>query len=154
MATHSKLWIAVVDGEHARILVAGETDGRYRTERMIDSAAAHQRSADLGSDRPGRSFESATSTRHAIAPRHDPHDLAKRRFVEDVARQVNEAAEQGLFARLVLAAPSHALHDLRAALSATAAARLVGIVQKDLVRVPDSEIGPHLTWDAFHLAPP
>lgn len=152
MTSQSKLWIVVADGEHARILVPGETAGRYRTERSFDSMTAHKRSADLGSDRPGRAFESATPTRHAITPRHDPHALAMRHFLDEVACQINEAAAQEIFARLVLAVPAHALHDLRSALSADSVARLVGIIQKDLVKVPDGEIGSHLTWDALHSA--
>jgi protein required for attachment to host cells len=147
---YGTLWVVVADGEHARVLAPAEVPGQYRTIRSWDSVSAHQKSADMGSDEPGRAHESASATRHAIAPRHDPHALAKRRFIEDLARQLGEEASQGAFDRLVLVAPAHAMHDLRVALPRTAATRLVGELQKDLVKTPDHEIGGHLTWEVLH----
>jgi len=43
----------VVDGEHARFVQA-DTDNTLRTVSSLDSASAHQRSHDIGTDRPGR----------------------------------------------------------------------------------------------------
>ncbi len=148
------LWVVVADGEHARILKPGKRPGRYRTEQQIDSVAAHKRASQLGSDQPGRAFESASALRHAVELRTDPHEMAKHRFLAEVARVINEAAAQSVFDRLVLVAPIHALHDLRQALSPASAEQLVGMLQKDLVKTPDPEIGEHLTRDVLHSIAP
>ena len=124
---------------------------QFRTLTSLNSVTAHQRSADLGTDRPGRSFESATPTRHAIEPKTDPHRAAKHEFVHALAEQMNEAAAAGQYDRLVLVAPAHALHDLRAALDGLAASRLDGTLGKDIVKVPDAELALHL--EAFWVPP-
>ena len=142
-----KLWVLVADGEHARILVHGADAGSYRTERRLDSANAHLRTHDMVSDGRGRVHESATTTRHAVEPRTDPHSEAKHQFAVFLADQINQDAAAKHFDRLALVAPAHVMHDLRHALSHEADALLVGFLQKDLVKVPDAEIGPHLTWD-------
>jgi hypothetical protein len=72
MARPHTLWIAIADGEHARF-AQPDGDNRLRIVRSLDSASAHLRSRDLGSDRPGRSFESATTAHHAVGEKHDPH---------------------------------------------------------------------------------
>lgn len=113
----------------------------------MQATTAHLRAADLGSDAPGRSCESAAVIRHAVEPRTDPHTKAKARFAGEVAEVLNEAAAAAVFDRLVVAAPAHTLHDLRAALSAEAAGKLVAEIQKDLLKVPDANIAAHLPSD-------
>ncbi len=138
-----KTWILLADGEHARVVVP-TPERQFRTITSIDSATAHHRSSDLGTDRPGRSFESASPTRHAIAPKTDPHRAAKEDFVHALAEQMNDAAAEGQYDRLVLVAPAHALHGLHDALDGLAASRLGGVLAKDLVKVPDGDLGGHL----------
>jgi protein required for attachment to host cells len=150
--SQANLWVVVADGEHARILVSGEKSGSYRTSQSLDSISAHKRSSDLGSDAPGRSYESASPSRHAVEARTDLHAKAERSFLGEVARLVNDGCSQGEFQRLVLVAPSRAMHTLRDALLPSAAERVVGLLQKDLNKVPDAEIGDHLTWDVLHSA--
>jgi protein required for attachment to host cells len=125
---------------------------QFATTLALDSVAAHKRSGDLVSDRPGRGQESATTTRHAIEPRHDPHELAEQAFVRDVARQLDEHGAGGDYDRLVLVAPTRALNNLRSAISADTRARVAGTLAKDLVNVPDHALYPHLEkwWEAAH----
>jgi protein required for attachment to host cells len=138
-----KTWILVADGEHARVVVP-VPQRRFRTINSIDSLTAHHRSSDLGTDRPGRSFESASPTRHAIEARTDPHRAAKETFAQAIAELVNDAAAEGQYDRLVLVAPAHTLQALREALDGLAASRLDGTLAKDLVKVPDDELALHL----------
>jgi protein required for attachment to host cells len=143
-------WILVADGEHARVVVPA-SQRQFHTISSLDSATAHQRSSDLGTGEPGRSYESANPTRHAIEPKTDPHRAAERDFVRLLATQMNEAATEGRYDHLVLVAPAHALLDLREALGREATALLHGTLAKDLVKVPDAELGGHL--DAFWRPP-
>lgn len=138
-----KLWIVVADGEHARFLTLAE-DRALQTIETLDSASAHQRSADLGTERPGRVFESAGTTRHAVSPRQDPQAAEKQKFAYLIAHQLATAQARGAFGQLVLVAPDHVLADLRDALDAACTEKLVGTLAKDLVKVPNAELQPHL----------
>lgn len=143
MARPLTLWIAIVDGEHARF-VQPDQENALRTVRSLDSASAHLRSRDIGTDRPGRSFESAGSARHGVGERQDPHEMEKDRFVRLVADELNEAAAYSDFDELVLAAPPRALHELRAGLDDGTEKKVIGTLEKDLVKTPDGELWPHL----------
>jgi len=150
MMRKQRTWVVVADGEHARILVPTEGGSGWVTERSLDSATAHRRTADLVSDAPGRAFERAGPARHAVEPRSDPHRLAEQRFADVAAEIIDEAAEAGAFDRLVLIAPGRTLAELREQISVAARERLIGCLAKDLVKLSDSEIAPHLTWDLLH----
>lgn len=144
MVKHIKLWIVIADGEHARI-VAPREDGVLETHDHIDSKSAHLRSSDLGTDRLGRVHESATTARHSTEPRTDPHEAAKDRFAKDLGHWLTEQSRQGAFDELLLVAPSQVLNDLREELDKPAAEKLRGVLAKDLTKVPDDELQPHLS---------
>ena len=137
------LRIAIADGEHARF-VQPDQDNVLRTVGAFDSASAHMRARDIGSDRPGGSFESATSTRHAVGQKHDLHTLEKEKFIRLIGEQLNAEFQRGAFDELLLIAPPHALQELHQALDMATAAKLVGRLEKDLVKTPDHELWPHV----------
>ena len=143
MARAPALWIAIADGEHARF-VQPDANNVLRTVSAVDSASAHLRSRDIGSDRPGRSFESAASAHHAVGERHDPHRLEKDRFARFVADELNAAAAREAFDELLLVAPPRAMQELRDALNEGTLKKLVGTLEKDLVKTPDHELWPHV----------
>jgi protein required for attachment to host cells len=144
MARALTLWIAIADGEHARC-VQPDGNNALHSVQNFDSAEAHQRSHDIGSDRPGRVFESVRPGSHGVTPRHDPHRLEKHRFAHFVAEQLNEAATRGAFDELLLVVPAHTLNEIRNSLDAGAAAKVIGALDKDLVKTPDSELWPHVS---------
>lgn len=139
--THPGIWLAIMDGEHARFVL--RDDHGFRTVRTWASDSAGQRTAELVTDRLGRSFESAGAARHAIAPHSDPHAQEKERFAVQVAAELNTAAAQGLFGRLVLAGPSRTLRAVEAALDPAVQNGITGRVAKNLVKVPDQDLAPH-----------
>jgi protein required for attachment to host cells len=143
MARHPVLLIAIADGEHARF-VQPDADNALRTVGSLDSASAHLRSRDIGTDKPGRSFESGTSAHHAVGQRHDLQAMEKERFAQAIAEQLNLASARGEFSQLLLVAPSRTLGELRDALDAATRAKLVGTLEKDLVKTPDHELSSHL----------
>ena len=91
MARPLTLRIIIADSEHARFVQA-DADNTLRTVSSLDSASAHQRSRDIGTDRPGRAFESGATARHAVGPRHDLHAMEQERFVRLVGEQINAAS--------------------------------------------------------------
>ncbi len=143
MPKDRKLLIVIADGAHVRFVRPAD-DNALHTEAGADSASAHQRSSDLGSDHPGGSFHSDSSAHHAMTPRHDPHTLEKEKFAKLVADQLNAAASRDEFHELVVVAPAHTLHGIQEELNTTTKALVVGTLAKDLVKTPDHELWPHV----------
>jgi protein required for attachment to host cells len=143
MRNKRNLLIVIADGEHVRFLRSA-ADNALHSDSAFDSISAHLRSSDLGSDHPGASFHTGSTGHHALAPRHDPHAMEQEKFGDEIARQLNTAAAGDAFQHLVVVAPSHVLSAIRGALNAATEARVIGTLAKDLVKVPDSELWPHL----------
>ncbi|GAN76459.1 host attachment protein [Acidisphaera rubrifaciens] len=144
MVHHARLWIVIIDGEHVRFLMPQPHRRELHEISARTSPHAGVRSSALGTDRPGRSFESVGATRHAIEPKHDAHERAKAAFLRAVAEEINRAAAEGRFDHLVVVAPVDELPMLTEALSAQASARVVGRLGKDLVKVPIHALPDHL----------
>jgi protein required for attachment to host cells len=148
MNENIRLCFLIADGEHARLLRPDENNV-LQVATYFDSATAHRLAHDLVSDRPGRTFESARPGSHGIEPRHEPHQLEKEKFAQLIARQLCHAAASDSFDRLVLVAPAHVLNDIEAALDEPTAAKVVGRLAKDLVKVPNHALARHLNhWVA------
>lgn len=135
------LLITIADGEHARF-VEPDADNVLRTISSIDSASAHLRTRDLGTDRPGRAHESGNPAHHAVGQRHDLHLMEKEKFMQLVAAWIN--ARVARFDELLIVAQPRVLGELRDTLDAAAAAKLVGTLEKDLVKIPDHELWPYV----------
>lgn len=137
-------WIVVADGARARFL---RTEGwGHGLTQAIDRAMVGDNRAnhEIGSDRPGRSFSSATGHPSAMEPRIDWHRFEKAQFAKEVAQTVEKAAVAGDFDRLVLVAPPQSLGDLRSALGGNAQAKIVAELGKDLTHLPLHELESRL----------
>ena len=66
------------------------------------------------------------------------------KFVRLVGELISAASGRGEFDELLLVAPPRALNELREALDAATQAKLVGALEKDLVKTPDHELWPHV----------
>ena len=134
----------IADGGHVRF-VKPASDNAPHTIEAIDATTVHKKSHDLVSDRPGRVHESSGVVRHAIAPRHDPHELAKTHFAHFIGERLNTDNTAGAFEELILVAPAQIMAEIRDKLDTLTAAKVVGTLAKDLTKVPDHELYPHLT---------
>ncbi len=139
------IWVLIADGMRARIL---KWDGRDQFAAAMDrefyDPDVHGHSRDLKSDAPGRAFDPGAGQRHAIEPRHDPHELEKERFSRSVAAVVDDAAARKAFEKLILVAPPKTLGVLRTALGPAARSRVMGEVHKDLIHTPANQLADHL----------
>jgi protein required for attachment to host cells len=140
---HAKLWYVIADGGRARFVERDES-GAFRTVVSFDSSERHERSHDLGRERPARVKESANAARHAIEPRRDLHDAAKEDFVKLVAEELDAEHGRGQFDELVLVAPPRVLTELKQYLSKSMAKLVVDGLQKDLTKVADHDLAQHL----------
>jgi protein required for attachment to host cells len=88
-------------------------------------------------------MHSGSSGHHALAPRHDPKALAKEKFADAIAQQL-DAGATGAFDELVVVAPPRVLSKILEALNPATDAKVIGTLAKDLVKVPDDELCTHL----------
>jgi len=140
---HPRTWYVVTDGGRARILQKQDAQDAFETNREFVSADLHHHSHELGTERPGRTHESANSAHHAVQPREDLHRADKRNFIYEVAKALNEANVRDEFDRLILVAPAHALRELNHALDEPTQRKIVAQLQKDLTNVPNADIASH-----------
>ncbi len=146
MQKHRNTWFILADGAKARILQRRASEPRsFAVVVREESAEAQMPSHELTTDRPGRSYESATPSRHAVEWKTDPHEAAKIHFEQKIADLVNRAAEQGLFDALVLVAPPRVLGEVRKALSPQAKELLIAEEGKDLLGLPEQALASRLT---------
>jgi|LNFM01.1.fsa_nt_gb protein required for attachment to host cells len=140
-----RTWILIADAGRSRVLeTLGPGKGAHEVAGMTSDADLAASTHEMVDDRQGRSFESSGATRHPLVPRTDPRDLAKRSYLEGVAERIDQSASDRAFDRLVVVAPPQALGILRAAFSDRVKAAIVGEVAKDLTKVPDHDLAPHL----------
>ncbi|UEM07869.1 host attachment protein (plasmid) [Skermanella rosea] len=145
MHRHAIIWFVLVDGAKTRILRCRSSDpDGIEVVLEEDSREAELRAHDLVTDRPGRSYESASPLRHAVGG-PDPHEAAMERFEAGVADIIDRAASQDRFDGLVLVAPPRVLGRMRQALGARARERLILEEGKDLLGLPDAELKSRLS---------
>ena len=143
MKRKGKIWYAIADGGRARFVERDE-NGTFRTVASFVSKDLHSRASDLGTDRPGRVMESATTGRSAMEPRQDPKEAAKEDFISLVADELSSGHQRGAFDQLMLVAPAGVLTELKGKLDKPVAQLLVRDLQKDLTNVPDHDLTQHL----------
>ena len=137
------LRIAIADGEHARFV---QPDANY-VLRTVSSIELGVRPPSFA----GPGFRPAWSLVRKRQPRASCCRRAAR-LAQDgeghvraiVAEQLNAASARDEFDELLLVAPPRALHELREALDPATKAKLVGTLERDLVKTPDHELSPHV----------
>lgn len=118
MAIHRKLLFVIADSERVRFVRPTQEDNTLHSFSRVRLEAGH----------PGAE--------------HDAHERDKAKLPALVAAQLNE--EVALYDDLVLVAPAHSMNAIRQHLSAIAAAKIIGTLEKDLAKVPDQELWSHL----------
>ncbi len=97
-----------------------------------------------GTDRPGRGFKSANTTRRAGFDETDWHELEKLRFADHVASMFERIVRAEKAASLIVVAPARTLAELRQAFHADVKKHIIAEINKDLTGHPVSEIEKHL----------
>ena len=127
-------WIVVADGQRATVY---HNTGPGKGLEIIRGLGGHQdvpRNNEIISDAQGRMQGYGGSGAAPMTARTDPHELEEQRFTESLAQDVNRAALQKQFDRLILAAPPRTLGILRKSLSAHATERVIAELDKDLTK--------------------
>jgi protein required for attachment to host cells len=139
-------WIVVADGQRARFLLREVPGAGLRPvgPGELTNPDSGKPTRAMGTDRPGRAFGDRSGARSAMEPRVDWHRQAKENFAHRVAKEIDKAAQEGAFDRLVIVAPPATLGELRASLGDAARARIQGEMAKDLTMFADRELAEHL----------
>lgn len=137
-------WVLIADGGRARLLSTPRVlaDGNFVQVAAYDNSDALE--APPSSDRPGRSFESADASRHAVAEYSEYKKQPKLDFADRLVDILNKGAANEDFARLLIVAPPTMIGRLREGLSGPASERLVGSLDKDLTHVGLDDLPKHL----------
>jgi len=136
-------WIVVADGARGRFFTLDEDVSKLISNGPADLVApqSRQKSRDLKSDKPGRSYSSSRSgMRHALEPPHDYHKLEKHRFMVVLAEALDGACAKREFDDVVLVAPRRSLGELRGLLSKRVLSRVRLEIPKDLTNKSPVEI--------------
>jgi protein required for attachment to host cells len=144
MAKRQSTWIVVADAGRARIYTH-EGAGALQpvADGSFENPHAHEPTRALGTDKPGRSFESAGGARHAEEPRIDWHRQAETAFAKKLAEHLEHSAAAKRFDRVVVSAPPPMLGDLRTMFGPQTRQRLAGELRKDLTKIPVAELAGH-----------
>jgi protein required for attachment to host cells len=137
-------WIVVADGGQAKVF-AHDGPGKGLTPvKDLHFEQEHLKASEIMSDKPGRAFSSAgPGARSSIEYSSDPVAVRERKFVEQLAKVLDEKRTEGAFDRLVIAAAPTALGDLRPALTAQVKETVIGEMPKDLTNVPTPKLAAH-----------
>lgn len=104
-------WILLADGGNARVMERVAPFGKLK--EIFQLTHPHKSTHEMGDDKPGRAFESASPTRHAYEPHTDPHELQKDNFAKELATLLKDAYQTQKFDELSIVSPPHMLGLLR-----------------------------------------
>jgi protein required for attachment to host cells len=138
------LLFIIADGEYVRFVRPAE-DNSLHDEAVVESFSGQTPPADLAPEQPDASHTGSADD-PALNPRRDLHGLEKGKFATTVAQWLDALAANEVFDELVIVAPPKTLAAIRANLNQTTAAQIVGTLPKDLMKVPDHALWPHLRW--------
>ena len=140
----SRYRILVADQAMAVFYDAANLDQAPTEIERIAEPNARLHDRDLGSDRPGRSYESVGGARHAVDREGGPHQRAAEQFARRVARRLDEARRKDEFDCLVVVAGPRFLALIRKELPRLTRARVAHEIAKDLVHGPADVLRSHL----------
>jgi protein required for attachment to host cells len=139
----NKTWILVAHRGGARLFEAKGSGGGLMLLQDIPHPEGKLKDKDLGSDEPGRGFDSH-GARHAFQQEQGPAARIAEQFAKHLAALLDDGRVGHRFQRLVLVAEPHLLGLIRAALPQETAAMVDKTINKDLGHVSVHELPGHL----------
>ena len=140
----SMSWILVCDGSKA-LLFQNVGDAQAINLKAAEVfVEAHAPTRELGTDRPGRSYDSGDGSPSAMQGT-DWHEAAEAEFLRKIAEKLDEVVRMRDIKHLVVVAPPKALGMLRKQFTPAVQSVLSADVAKDLVKLPTIEIERHLS---------
>lgn len=139
----SKTWVLACDGSKA-LLFQNVGDAQAIKLKMVEVLVEpHPPARELGTDRPGRAYESTGDSRSSVRET-DRHQQAEDRFLQETAAKIDALVRARTITSLVVAAPPKAMGVLRTCLSLATKEVILAEIAKDIVKLPTTEIERHL----------
>jgi protein required for attachment to host cells len=129
--------IMVIDGANKSLFRNRGKDFAPDLERIDHRHRQTGRTSDMGSERPGRSFQSTGSARSAHEST-DYHQQEEDRFANAAADQLNALLTNGATA-ILIAAP-HVLGVMLKRLEPEARSRITAVIDRDYAQRPVADI--------------
>jgi protein required for attachment to host cells len=139
-----KKWVVVADSSRARIFAFHQAALEMQELEGLTHPASRAHERDLISDRPGRSFDSVGSGRHATEGEVSPKQQEAIVFAREICDRLELARTRGEFDEITLVAAPAFLGLLRENLSAAIHKLIVRTIDKNLVQHDEAEIRAHL----------
>ncbi|MCS6892861.1 MAG: host attachment protein [Rhodovarius sp.] len=133
-------WYVVADAGRAEALVKRRHESGFDTVRTWENPLAHLKAHDLGSDKPGRAFDSLGAHRSAMEPHENPKDVSERNFARELADALAAAVAAGEVERIVLIAAPRLLGMIRPLLSPAVTAVIHSEHAKDYTKLPRADL--------------
>jgi protein required for attachment to host cells len=121
--------IMVVDGANMQVLRNAGKDAAPKLMPVEAQSQASSRTSALGTDRPGRAFQSATAGRSSSYETSDYHQVDEDAFAADAAERLETLLTKGV--RGILVAAPRTLGIIRKHLDADTRQRLIAEIDKD-----------------------
>jgi len=137
-------WILVCDGAKAQILCNEGEAKRLDLKEVEDFTLPQAPARDLGTDRPGRVYQSHGSARSATEET-DWHERSEIDFLSDIADLLDKVIQVRAVKNLIVVAPPKALGILRERLSPATREIVTAEIDKDLAHLPVRDIAAHLS---------
>ena len=140
---HQGDWVVVCDGKKALVLenAGDEKFLNLKTRQVFNHP--DQKTSELGTGAPGRSFSSVGHGRSAVE-QTDWHTQEEERFLRTLAGHLDTEVKAGRAKSIVIVAPPRALGVLRPAYTHDLRRVLSTEIDKDLVYLPVHEIEKRL----------
>lgn len=138
-------WFVIADGSRGRFYINKGPGTGLAVAMPSDLIAESVASRKMTTDRPGRSSNHATGSRHSMSPKSDVHDLTEQDLAHEIGELLDEKQKKAAFDQLVLVAAPRMLGLLRAALSDNTKKLVVCECDKDLTKVSEQDLPEHLT---------
>ena len=133
--------VMIVDGANMQVFRNSGSDSVPKLMPLGESATKTARTSALGTDRPGRAFQSGSPARSSYETT-DYHQVEEDRFAEEAAERLNALLKDDVPGILV-AAP-RTLGVMRRYLGVGTRSRLIAEIDKDYAQRPVAEIATML----------
>lgn len=140
----SKYWVLVADESAARLFASDKIRVELNEIEVLVNPEARIHERELGTERKGRGFESANPSRHAMEPSTSIREERARDFAREIARKLEQGANQQSYERLILIAAPDFLGLLRQQFRAGVQDRVARSIDKNLVKETPQVILGHL----------
>lgn len=136
-------WVVAANGSSAKFFRVVKFP-KIEEFETFEHPESRLRNQDLVTSKPGRSFESTSTSRSAYEAAVDPHHMELEKFARHLGTHLSEARRNNSFSRLYLMAGPSFLGLLRPHLDHATQASIVAEIGKDMTDQHTSNIEAHL----------